>query len=454
MSAQAERLPLLGNALHKRGKASLGKFLRRFWPTGIVGFGGPQAHVALMHSTFVDTPTVDKDGNATPHVAEAVFLELYALCQSLPGPGSTQLATTLGATFGGLLGGLITFFTFFMPGFIVMTLAGVWYHGNLAKGIESASLIRSLNEYLSGLIAAAFAMVALAAYKIVTKCDGDDGVKWMVTVIVTTVAVCVSPAYASATYIGLLMFGGLVALVQKLVTNNRLNANGDSTAESREQANANQLHKWESGIRPIFGLMLVSTFIACTGLAIISNPKSRANHVLKVFWTMGAISVGGGIVIIPMLLNEIVETGMLPNEVFLAGFALVGCVPGPMFNLAAFLGAAIAGFPGALRGAFGLFAPGIIIVLGLLPFWEQVRKKKIVRDIVQGVNSAASGLIVAGVWMLLKRVMVGPASFSLAVSAGVAMTVFKVSSPIAIALHGGIGALFVLLGIGGPFVKN
>ncbi len=450
MAGSAERLPLLQPDRRKDEKASLGYFLRRFWPTGVAGFGGPQAHVALMHATFVDTARLDKNGDVAPRVAEPVFLELYALCQSLPGPGSTQLATALGATFGGLAGGLLTFFVFFLPGFLVMSLAGVWYHGNLSKGVQSGPLIRALNEYFCGLIAAAFAMVALAAYKIVTKCDGDDKVKWLVTVIVTAAAVCVPPAYASASYIGLLIFGGAVALAQKVIVNRQI-ANGETPPESQQD---DELHSWESGIRPRVGMLLVTLFLVLTGLAIFSNPQSRPNHVLKVFWTMGAISVGGGIVIIPMLLNEIVETGMLPNEVFLAGFALVGCVPGPMFNLAAFLGAAIAGFPGAFRGAVGLFGPGIIIVLGLLPFWEQVRKRKIVRDIVQGVNSAASGLIVAGVWMLLKRVMVGPASFSLAVSAGVAMTVFKISSPIAIVLHGVIGALFVVLGIGGPYVGD
>lgn len=122
-----------------------------------------------------------------------------------------------------------------------------------------------------------------------------------------------------------------------------------------------------------------------------------------------------------------------------------------MFNLAAFLGAAISSWSGAALAWLGLFAPGIIIVLGVLPFWEIIRKKQWVREFVNGVNSAASGLILAGVYMVLKRTITGPAAFSLAISAGVAMTVFKVPSPIAIVVHGAVGAIFRLLKIGGPF---
>lgn len=142
---------------------------------------------------------------------------------------------------------------------------------------------------------------------------------------------------------------------------------------------------------------------------------------------------------------------MLDESIFLAGFALIGIAPGPMFNLAAFLGAAIASWSGCILAWFGLFAPGIVILLGLLPFWERLRKIKWVRQFVFGVNAAASGLILTGVYMVLMRVIKGPASFSLAVSAGVLMTAFSVSSPIAIIVHGVIGVFFKLLNIGGPF---
>lgn len=448
-SELAESLPLIYDApiTVDEAKPTLLDFLKRYWVASIIGFGGPPAHVALFHQMFVDTPSRDPmNGKRLPHMTESVFLELYALCQSLPGPGSTQLGTALGATFGGLFGGFVAFFIFFLPGFIIMSCAGVWYNRH-SGGAHSAEFISRLNEYLCGLIAAAFAMVLIAAYKIITKCCMGDKVKWAVAVLVSGVAVCVPPKDASLVFIFLLLFGGFMALVQS-----KISANGN---ENRVIASDDDMQAWDcGGISPGVGLVLVATFFALALLAIISNPTSQANHMLKVFWTIGSIGFGGGIVVIPMLLNEVVESGLLANEIFLAGFALFGVCPGPMYNMAPFLGAAMAGWPGAFRGAIGLFAPGIIIVLGLLPFWEQIRKKALIRTFVQGVNSAAAGLIGAGIWMLLKRVMIGPASYSLVASAGVAIAVFQMPIPLAIVSHGALGALLVLLNIGGPFAQK
>lgn len=248
-----------------------------------------------MHSTFVDTEPIDEiTGAVEPHMAESTFLELYALCQSLPGPGSTQLATALGATFGGFWGALLTFFIFMLPGFVVMTLAGIWYHGHLNSS-ESVVFIQRLNEYIFGLISAAFAMVALAAYKIIVKCCSNERVKYTICVITATVAVCVPPSSASSVFILLLVFGGCVALVQKRILKWNEIRNGE---ESGQVA-------WECGISRRIGVLLISLFVIVTGIAIFASPSSQAGHIFKVFWTIGAIGFGGGIVVIPMLLKYV-----------------------------------------------------------------------------------------------------------------------------------------------------
>lgn len=249
--------------------------------------------VALMHSTFVDTEPYDPvTGKVRPYLAESTFLELYALCQSLPGPGSTQLATVLGATFGGMWGALLTFLIFCLPGMTIMTLAGVWYHGHL-HSTSSMQFIQRLNDYIFGLISAAFAMVVLAAYKIVLKSCANDKVKYIVCVVTGTVAVCVSPKYASSVFIVLLNVGGIVSLIQKLIVNG--NGNGHEESDNHES--------WECGISYRVGFALIGLFVTLTSLAIFSNPKLQSAHILKVFWTIGAIGFGGGIVVIPMLLK-------------------------------------------------------------------------------------------------------------------------------------------------------
>lgn len=154
--------------------------------------------------------------------------------------------------------------------------------------------------------------------------------------------------------------------------------------------------------------------------------------------------------------REFIESGLLPTSVFLAGFGLFGCTPGPMFNLAPFLGASVAQWKGALYGSIGLFGPGVLLQLGLLPYWEQVRRVSAVQSVLGGTNAAAVGLIIAGVWMLMKSVLVGPLAFVLTCSAGVLSAVYKVSPVRVIISHGIIGAVLIYLKIGGPyhFVEN
>lgn len=122
-----------------------------------------------------------------------------------------------------------------------------------------------------------------------------------------------------------------------------------------------------------------------------------------------------------------------------------------MFNIAPFLGAAVISIKGAFFGSFGLFGPGVLLQVGLLPFWERVRRVKTAQTILQGTNSAAAGLIVAGVWMLLRKALVGPGAFALTCTAGAAAVVYQLAPGPNIMIHGIAGLILVSLGIGGPF---
>lgn len=127
-----------------------------------------------------------------------------------------------------------------------------------------------------------------------------------------------------------------------------------------------------------------------------------------------------------------------------------------MFSIATFLGAAIVPYQGALYGSFGLFGPGVLLQLGILPFWERFRRVKIVQTVLNGVNAAAVGLIIAGVWSLVQSALAGPTAFALTFSATVLSAVFETSPVGVIMSHGILGALLVYLKIGGPYhvIKN
>ena len=122
-----------------------------------------------------------------------------------------------------------------------------------------------------------------------------------------------------------------------------------------------------------------------------------------------------------------------------------------MFNIAPFLGAATAHIPGAFYGTLGTFGPGCLLQVGLLPYWERLRRIKDVKTILNGTNASAVGLIVAGVWMLLIKAFSGPAAFGLTVTAVMLKIKFNASPALIIISHGLIGFLLASLNIGGPF---
>ncbi len=125
-----------------------------------------------------------------------------------------------------------------------------------------------------------------------------------------------------------------------------------------------------------------------------------------------------------------------------------------MFNLAAFLGGALASWDGAGIATIAMLSPGIMVLLGVLPFWQQIREIPTVRAFIKGVNAVAAGLILAGVWMLMQKALTGPAAYAIVLSSCAGFIVFDSPAPLNILAHGLAGVIFKTLNIGGPFSKS
>jgi len=128
---------------------------------------------------------------------------------------------------------------------------------------------------------------------------------------------------------------------------------------------------------------------------------------LSIFYRTGSLIYGGGQVVLPFLLNEVVAPGWVSERDFLNGFALVQALPGPNFNFAAYLGSVMGGVGGAAICEFGLFAPGITLIAGFYPFWMKYRNQTLFKTILSGVNAAAIGLVLAAVFTLWDKVVAG-----------------------------------------------
>lgn len=282
-----ESAPLLPSH-NTPAKATFWQFLQAFWPICFIAFGGPQAHVALLHQKFVDVPA----GYTGPQMKESTFLELYAVAQSLPGPGSTQLVVSMGASFGGLFGSLVTFILWQVPGFVVMTIAGLWFHRHL-NDPDSVTLIQSITDYAVGLIAAAFAFVLLAAFKIVSKSCAGNSVKVAIMLTSLFVSVTIPAKQASWVYIALLVAGGAVYYVYDALF----------VADNEEDSDIDP--DWEANISPLAGALLIAVVAAVTVIVILIPADSPGNTVLKIFWRVGLLVFGGGIVVIPYLITYV-----------------------------------------------------------------------------------------------------------------------------------------------------
>mmetsp|Transcript_49324 Transcript_49324/g.142945 ORF Transcript_49324/g.142945 Transcript_49324/m.142945 type:complete len:502 (+) Transcript_49324:128-1633(+) len=389
----------VSDACPKMVTVGFGDIARNFVLMGWTAFGGPAAHVGLFQKTFVEQKK---------WMSIDVFTELFAVCQCMPGPSSTQMSFALGTTKKGVLGGLLSGILFQYPGAFAMTALGL-----TASEWASAQVMRD-NTWLAGLVgglsAAGVALVASAAIGLWNKaCAAPDAR-------VLAGFCCVVLLYFSAEMITppdrdgrkamwifplLIIFGGVVTYVY------RGPLEGGGSANAAEAAQDSSIEHFGVGkgvgivLIMVVALVFVGSFIASNTL---EYQDSMHLHWFSAFWRTGTVIWGGGQVVLPLLENEVVSTGWVEESVFFAGLALAQAMPGPLFNFAAFLGAAagkqwvgtVAGGIGAAGVCWlGLFGPGVILIFGILPFWGKFRSNATYKRALPGLNAAAVGLLIA-----------------------------------------------------------
>jgi chromate transporter len=173
---------------------------------------------------------------------------------------------------------------------------------------------------------------------------------------------------------------------------------------------------------------------------------SHALALFDAFYRSGAFVFGGGHVVLPLLQAQVVAPGWVTNEAFLAGYGLAQAVPGPLFTFAAYLGAAMGLAPNGLAGAtialVALALPGLLLVYGMLPFWDTIRTRPAAQAAMRGSNAAVVGILGAAlynpVWI---SAVLTPRDFALALAGFLLLTVWKVPPWIVLVLLAGAGVL-------------
>jgi chromate transporter len=151
--------------------------------------------------------------------------------------------------------------------------------------------------------------------------------------------------------------------------------------------------------------------------------------IADAFYRSGALVFGGGHVVLPLLEAEVVQSGWLTSDEFLAGYGAAQAVPGPLFTFAAYLGAllpGINGLVGALLALLAIFIPGFLLLVGVLPFWNQFRQWGSAQALMRGANAAVVGILGAALYQpVWTSAIIGAEEFSLALTGFLLLTVWK-----------------------------
>lgn len=362
-----------------------------FLRLGLTSFGGPIAHLGYFREEFVAR---------RQWLRESSYADLVALCQFLPGPASSQVGMALGLSRAGYAGAVAAWFGFTLPSALLLILfaLGITHYGDwLPAGA------------LHGLKVVAVAVVAQAVWGMARSlCPDVPRISLML--LSACLVLLVSTPWAQIGVILLASVAGwLLFRPTEVEVHEALPIGIGRRAGST----------W---------LALFFTLLLGLPLLVVALPDPMLERI-DAFFRVGALVFGGGHVVLPLLQAEVVPSGLVGNDVFLAGYGAAQAVPGPLFTFAAFLGASMntgpTGWFGGLLCLVAVFAPSFLLVAGTLPFWERLRTGRRARAALMGVNAAVVGLLLAALYQpVWTSAIFGVGDFVLALLAFAALQVW------------------------------
>ncbi len=372
---------------------------------GLTSFGGPIAHLGYFRTEFVERRR---------WLSEQAYADLVALCQFLPGPASSQVGFALGLMRAGPWGAAAAWVAFTLPSAVVLVLFALGaavLEGPVSQGI------------IHGLKVTAVAIVAHAVWGMARSLCPDRRRAGIALAAVFTVVLVSGPQ------------GQVAAIVLGALA-------GMALCRAHAEAGVHDLPLPVSArAGHLAGLFFVALLIGLPLLAWAS--PSATLGVMDAFYRAGALVFGGGHVVLPLLEAEVVQSGWVSPDDFLAGYGASQAVPGPLFTFAAYLGAVMAPLGGGLFVAalalVMIFLPGLLLLVAVLPHWKRFRRWDSAQALMRGANAAVVGILGAALYQpVWTSAILGPYEFALALMGFLLLSVWKLPAwAVVVVLAGG-----------------
>lgn len=362
-----------------------------FLGLGLTSFGGPAAHLGYFRNEFVARRR---------WLSEQDYADLVALCQFLPGPASSQVGFALGLQRGGGLGAAAAWTAFTLPSAIILVAFAL--SASLLDGPVSQGIIH-------GLKVAAVAVVAHAVLGMArTLCPDQQSAGIALAAVLLVVFVGGTAGQISAITLGALA--------------------GLALCQSSDDGAAGHAGLSVSAATGRLTTVLYVLLLAGLPLLVWLTPSTLL-EMLDGFYRTGALVFGGGHVMLPLLEAEVVQTGWVTADEFLAGYGAAQAIPGPLFTFAAYLGAVMgpsAPIIWALLAMLAIFLPGMLILLAVLPHWNNFRRWHRAQALMRGANAAVVGILGAALYQpVFTSAIVGPGEFALGLTGFMLLSIWK-----------------------------
>ena len=358
-------------------RTPLWEVARVFLRLGVISFGGPAAHVALMEEEIV---------RRRRWLTREKFLDLLGAANLIPGPNSTELAIHVGYERAGWPGLIVAGTCFIVPAAVIVSV--------LAWGYVRHGSLPAIAGILDGVKPVVIAIVAQAVWSL------GRGLLSSRSAILLGIA-CLVAASLGVHELTLLALAG--ATMWMLATWRR--GGDDATARGIAVAGA-----------PLLSAALAPIAFSLGGLFLV-------------FLKIGSVLFGSGYVLLAFLRADfVVRLGWISERQLLDAVAVGQATPGPVFTTATFIGYLLGGAAGAVVATIGIFLPAFIFVAASGPLLPRVRRSPGARAALDGVNVASLALMAAVTVQLARSALAGPSGIALAVGSAVALMRFRVSA--------------------------